>query len=99
MGAKNTMKSYKDKQNQNPSSNQRQGVRNHIKRHWLILLIVGVVLVSGLVAATIKMDAGIDTSSGGTFTVRRDNLTITVTEGGSIRAHKSIEYQCKVKRG
>jgi HlyD family secretion protein len=38
-------------------------------------------------------------SSGGTFTVRRDNLTITVTEGGSIRAQKSIDYKCKVKRG
>jgi multidrug resistance efflux pump len=49
--------------------------------------------------AAIKRDAGIDTSSGGTFTARRDNLTITVTEGGSIRAHKSIEYNCKVKRG
>jgi len=56
-------------------------------------------LVTGLVAAAIKRDAGLDTSSGGTFTARRDNLTITVTEGGSIRAHKSIEYKCKVQRG
>jgi len=64
-----------------------------------MLLVVVAVLVTGLVAAAIKRDAGIDTSSGGTFTVRRDNLTITVTEGGSIRAHKSIEYKCKVERG
>jgi len=62
-------------------------------------LIVVAVLVTGLVAATIKMDAGIDTSSGGTFTARRDNLTITVTEGGSIKAKQSIDYKCKVKSG
>ncbi len=64
-----------------------------------MLFIAVAVLVTGLVMAAIKRDAGLDTSSGGTFTARRDNLTITVTEGGSIRAHKSIEYNCKVKRG
>ncbi|MFZ2147217.1 MAG: efflux RND transporter periplasmic adaptor subunit [Sedimentisphaerales bacterium] len=95
------MKNNKDKQNQNASESQRQRVGRRIKRRWLILLllIVAAVLVSGLVAAAIKRDAIIGTSSGGTFTVRRDNLTITVTEGGSIRAHKSIEYKCKVERG
>jgi len=94
------MKNNNDKQNQNTSQNQGQRVRKRIKRRWLIMLLVVVaVLVTGLVAAAIKRDAGIDTSSGGTFTVRRDNLTITVTEGGSIRAHKSIEYKCKVERG
>ncbi len=94
------MKNNNDKQNQNAPENQRQRIGRRIKRRWLImLLIVVAVLVTGLVAAAIKRDAGIDTSSGGTFTVRRDNLTITVTEGGSIRAHKSIEYKCKVKRG
>jgi len=94
------MKNYKGKQNQNASENQRQHVRRRIKRRWLImLLIVVAILVSGLVAATIKMDAGIDTSGGGTFTVRRDNLTIVVTEGGSIKAKQSIDYKCKVKSG
>ena len=94
------MKNNNDKQNQNTSKNQSQRVRKRIKRRWLILLFIAVaVLVTGLVMAAIKRDSGIDTSSGGTFTVRRDNLTITVTEGGSIRAHKSIEYNCKVKRG
>ncbi len=94
------MKNYKDKQNQNASGNQRQRTGRRIKRRWMILLFIAVaVLVTGLVAAAIKRDAGIDTSSGGTFTARRDNLTIIVTEGGSIRAHKSIEYKCKVERG
>jgi len=94
------MKNYKDKQNQNASENQRQRTGRRIKRRWMILLLIAVaVLVTGLVAAAIKRDAGIDSSSGGTFTARRDNLTIIVTEGGSIRAHKSIEYKCKVQRG
>ncbi len=92
------MKNYKDKRNQNVSENQR--VKRRIKRRWMILLlIVVVVLVSGLVAAAIKRNISPDTSSGGTFTVRRDNLTIVVTEGGSIRAKQSIDYKCKVKSG
>ncbi len=94
------MKNYKDTHNQNASENQRQRTGRRIKRRWMILLFIAVaVLVTGLVAAAIKRDAGIDTSSGGTFTARLDNLTIIVTEGGSIRAHKSIEYKCKVQRG
>ncbi len=94
------MKNYNDRQNQNASENQRQRIGKRIKHRWLIvLLIVVAVLVTGLVAAAIKRDAGIDTSSGGTFTVRRDNLTITVTEGGSIKAKQSIDYKCKVKSG
>jgi hypothetical protein len=100
VGAKDTMKNYKNKQNQNASENQRQRTGRRIKRRWMILLLIAVaVLVTGLVAAAIKRDAGLDSSSGGTFTARRDNLTIVVTEGGSIRAHKSIEYKCKVQRG
>jgi HlyD family secretion protein len=94
------MKNYKNTQNQNASENQGQRTGRRIKRRWMILLLIAVaVLVTGLVAAAIKRDAGIDSSSGGTFTARRDNLTIVVTEGGSIRAHKSKEYVCKVKRG
>ena len=94
------MKNYKDNQNQNASEKQGQRFGKRIKRRWLIILLIAVaVLVTGLVAAAIRRDTGLDTSSGGTFTVRRDNLTITVTEGGSIRAHKSIEYKCKVQRG
>ena len=94
------MKNYKDKQNQNASENQRQRIGRRIKRRWMILLLIVVaVLVTGLVAATIKRNISPDTSSGGAFTVRRDNLTITVTEGGSIRAKQSIGYKCKVKSG
>jgi HlyD family secretion protein len=64
---------------------------------WMIILFVAVaVTVTVLVAATRKTGSVTTTSS--TFTARRDNLTITVSEGGSIRAHKSIQYKCQVER-
>jgi len=96
------MKNNKDNQNQDKSENQRQGVKKAkagTKRRWVILLLViAALMVSGLVAKTIKRNTGSDISNSGTFTVRRDNLPITVTEGGSIRAHKSIQYKCQVER-
>jgi HlyD family secretion protein len=68
------------------------------KRRWAIALVL-IVIVAGVsvLVASIKRDAGAGNTSGGTFTARRDNLTITVSEGGSIRAHKSIEYRCDVE--
>ena len=94
------MKNNKDKQKQNKPENQPQGVvgiMERAKRRWIILLLVVVAItVSALLAATRK--ANPSSSNTGTFTVRRDNLTITVTEGGSIRAHQSIQYKCQVER-
>ncbi|MGD2095448.1 MAG: efflux RND transporter periplasmic adaptor subunit [Phycisphaerales bacterium] len=88
-----------ENQNKSGLGIQPQSSGNSTKRKWIILLlIVAVLAVSGMVAKTITGKTSIDTSDGGTFTARRDNLTITVTEGGSIRAHKSIEYKCKVER-
>jgi HlyD family secretion protein len=86
------MKDYENKQNRK--------TKKRSKWLWLILLfIVVAVPVSWLLAAKIKGASDLDASDGGTFPVRRDNLTIIVTEGGSIKAHKSIEYKCKVQRG
>lgn len=61
--------------------------------------LVFLVVVAGVSAfvASIKMDTSAAGASGNTFTARRDDLVITVTEGGSIRAHKSIEYRCEVE--
>lgn len=61
--------------------------------------LVFLVVVAGVSAfvASIKLDASAAGASGNTFTARRDDLIITVTEGGSIRAHKSIEYRCEVE--
>ena len=94
------MKNNKDKQKQDKPENQSQGVvgiMERAKRRWVILLLIVVAItVSALLAATRK--ANPSSSNTDTFTVRRDNLTITVTEGGNIRAHQSIQYKCQVER-
>ncbi|MBN1362691.1 MAG: HlyD family efflux transporter periplasmic adaptor subunit [Sedimentisphaerales bacterium] len=83
------------------SSSQPQGLAiggpTRKRRWWIPLLIVAVLAISGLVAATVKRDTGPSGPAGGTFTARRSDLTITVNEGGSIRAHKSVEYRCQVE--
>jgi len=85
--------------NQKTTGKQYSGRRAAKRGRWLwvVMLFVAVaVTVTVLVAATRKTGSVATTSS--TFTARRDNLTITVTEGGSIRAHKSIQYKCQVER-
>ncbi len=68
------------------------------KTKWFILLFLVMVLtVTVLWAAT--RNTGQTSSKSGIFTVRSDNLTITVTEAGSIRAHKSLQYKCEVETG
>ncbi len=86
------MKDYSNKQNRQAKKRSK----------WLLLILLFIVVgvpVSWLLAAKIKGNSSLDASDGGTFPVRRDNLTVIVTEGGSIRAHQSIEYKCKVQRG
>lgn len=76
---------------------QAKGTQRPRKRRWIIplVLLVAVAGVSVLVAS-IRRETG-STTTGGTFTARQGDLIITVTEGGSIRAHKSIEYRCEVE--
>jgi len=71
--------------------------RTRGRRTYLLLGIA--VLAVVVTAAAMKMNkAGSAASAGGTFAARRGDLTITVTEGGSIRARKSINYNCEVAR-
>ena len=67
-------------------------------RGWIIVLLILVVGGGGGWFAVQKMKTAeaVD-SSGGTVAARRGDLNITVTEGGSIRAHKSVEYRCQVE--
>jgi len=94
------MTKIQSKSKQQKSGNKVQGKnRNSKKRLWVMLVLIVLALaVTVLYAATRSIS---QTSSGGgsTFTVRRDNLTVTVQVGGSIRAHKSIQYKCQVERG
>ncbi|MCF7974861.1 MAG: HlyD family efflux transporter periplasmic adaptor subunit [Phycisphaerae bacterium] len=66
-------------------------------RGWVVLLIVAAVVVGGYAVIKGRKAAGAGPSIGGTFTVRQDDLTVTVSEGGSIRAHHSIQYKCQVE--
>jgi HlyD family secretion protein len=63
-------------------------------------LLVGFVVVAVIATAAVtKMKtASRAASTGGTYTAHRGDLTITVTEGGSIRARQSINYNCEVAR-
>ncbi len=83
-----------------PTSQHKPGQRRRRSsgRRWAVALIL-IIIVAGVsvLVASIKSDAAAGDNAGGTFTARRDNLTITVSEGGSIRAHKSIEYRCDVE--
>ena len=64
---------------------------------WVFLVVILAALGgAGLWAAT-KFNTGVPLS-GGTYTVNSRPLTVTVTEGGSIRAQNSIQYKCQVER-
>jgi len=65
---------------------------------WVVLLIVAGVVAAGIWAVKAKKVAGGGSSIGSTFTVRQADLIVTVSEGGSIRAHSSIQYKCEVER-
>ncbi len=68
------------------------------KRFWAILLFVGAAaIVLGLIVATGKARSTVS-NTGETFAAKRADLTVTVTEGGSIKARNSIEYKCQVQR-
>ncbi len=76
----------------------RKGFTLNNKKMWLVLtLTAAVILIIGLVSvlANPKTETNV---ANNTFAARRGDLTITVTEGGSIRARNSIEYKCQVER-
>ena len=61
----------------------------------LILAAIAVTVLVLLASARITSPSASNKNIS-TFTVRRDDLPITVTEGGSIRARKTIEVKCEV---
>jgi len=80
--------------------NGRRGstVKRRSKGLWIIvfLLIVGggAVVLSGWMRAPLSND---DEGVSGTFTVREDDLVITVTESGNIKAQESTDIMCEVE--
>jgi HlyD family secretion protein len=92
------MTNNQNNQTINVTENRNQkSTKARTKRLWVILIFVAAAItVTVFVAASRK--TSLASSNVGTFTVRKDNLSIIVTEGGSIRAHKSIQYKCQVER-
>jgi HlyD family secretion protein len=70
------------------------------RRMWVILILIAAVVVVPTVLLAIKAaSSGSADNEFSTFTVRRDNLRVTVTESGSIRARKTIEIKCERDHG
>ena len=64
----------------------------------MLLLAIAVLGASGLMAKRMTRQKSDVPADGGTVAAQRGNLTVTVTEGGSIRARNSIKYKCQVGR-
>ena len=79
------------------NQNNQQNNKSRTKLLWLVLILIpAAITVTVVIAASRK--TSIASTNTGTFAVRKDDLSIIVTEGGSIRAHKSIQYKCQVER-
>ncbi len=88
------------KNKQTGSKNGRQGGtgKRKGKRFWIIilLLIIGgtAIVLSGWMRTPLSTDAE---GASSTFTVREDDLVITVTESGNIKAQESTDIMCEVE--
>lgn len=102
MGAGNDMKHRTDNARLDRSTDSRRGFvrekpRAKRPRGLLLLMIAGVVVIGA--AAVVKFKSvGSGPAQGGIFAAQRGDLTIAVTEGGSIRARNAIQYTCEVER-
>jgi HlyD family secretion protein len=68
------------------------------RRKWLLIAGPAVVLaVLAMVIASNKTATSTLGNALNTFNVRRDNLTVTVTESGSIKARNSVEIKSEVE--
>ncbi len=68
------------------------------KRFWIILLLAGIAAVVMVVYVQQLRAKGSSNIASEIYTVKKNDLTVTVTEGGSIRARQSMEYKCQVQR-
>jgi RND family efflux transporter MFP subunit len=68
------------------------------KRLWVILILAAVACTALVLLASMrKANSAASGKSLNTFTVRRDDLTITVTESGNIKAQESTDIFCEVE--
>ncbi|MBN1974965.1 MAG: HlyD family efflux transporter periplasmic adaptor subunit [Sedimentisphaerales bacterium] len=90
MSANNTNVSLSNKPDHYKPKKGRAGM-------WVFIILILAALGGAGLWATTRMNTPIDLTSG-TYTVGSGPLTITVTEGGSIRAFKSVQYKVQVER-
>jgi len=86
---------------QNELVNRQRRMRGFIiksKKMWVILIVAAIALTGVLLLGSIRKggSAGSGTNMS-TFIVRRDDLTISASESGSIKARTSIDINCKVE--
>jgi RND family efflux transporter MFP subunit len=68
------------------------------RRLWIIALLVTIVVTALVLSGWMRTSSSADTGNiGGTFTVREDDLIITVTESGNIQAKESTDIMCEVE--
>ncbi len=82
---------------ENSINTTRKSVRRKKNHLWMILLLIAVAATVTVLVAATRNTSTISAASG-TVPVKRQDLIVTVTEGGSIRAHNSIQYKCQVQR-
>ena len=92
------MVNHKNKQTVNTNGRQGGIGKRKGKKLWIIvlLLVVGgaAVVLSGWMRTPLSTSAG---GASGTFTVREDDLVITGTESGNIKAQESTDIMCEVE--
>ena len=97
------MTDHDSKNDREVVANRRRRVRGALfagKRMWAILILGAMGVTALVVLGSMKTKAQTaSTASLSTFTARRDDLTITVTESGSINARNTIDITCDVEAG
>ena len=92
------MVNHKNKQTDNKNGRQGSIGKRKSKRLWIIVLLLvtggAAIVLSGWMRTPLSTDADGDS---GTFPVREDDLVITVTESGNIKAQESTDIMCEVE--
>jgi len=85
----------------NTSRNGQQGgraIKRKNRRIWLVALLVIIAVTAFAMSGWMQTSSSAETEiAGGTFTVRQDDLIITVTESGNIQAQESTDVMCEVE--
>jgi len=89
---------HKKRQTDNKNGWQGSSGKRKSKRFWIIALLITIVMTALVLSGWMRTPSSADTGKpDGTFTVREDDLIITVTESGNIQAHETTDIMCEVE--